>query len=76
MPPDETQSVFATDKALSGIFLAYLADDLPAVKWRQLNLDKLPKEKREALDLWAAHLMRLVSGKPNNVIPMRSEVPA
>jgi hypothetical protein len=23
--------------------------DLPAVKWRQLNLDKLPNEKREAL---------------------------
>jgi hypothetical protein len=25
------------------------ARDLPAVRWRQLNLDKLTKDKREAL---------------------------
>ena len=49
---------------------------LPPKLMRTYDRNKYEKEKREALDLWAAHLMRLVSGKPNNVIPMRTEVPA
>lgn len=30
------------------------------------------EEKREALDLWAEHLMRLVAGKASNVVPLRA----
>jgi hypothetical protein len=39
------------------------ATDLPAVKWRQLNLDKLSAEKRTAL---VAQLERAVSGKSSS----------
>ncbi|WOH55299.1 hypothetical protein [Bradyrhizobium sp. BWC-3-1] len=31
------------------------------------------KEKSEALDLWAEHLMRLVEGDESNVILLRSK---
>jgi integrase len=30
------------------------------------------EEKRAALDLWAAHLMRLVAGEASNVVPLRA----
>ncbi|WP_274535548.1 hypothetical protein [Bradyrhizobium canariense] len=30
------------------------------------------KEKREALDLWATHLISMVEGAANNVVPIRA----
>ena len=29
-------------------------------------------EKRQALDLWATHLMRPVAGEASNVVPLRA----
>lgn len=40
---------------------------LPPKLMRVYDKNKYEKEKREALDLWAAHLMRLVSGEASNV---------
>ena len=30
------------------------------------------REKRQALDVWAVHLLALVEGKPSKVVPMKS----
>lgn len=45
---------------------------LPPKLMRTYDKNKYEREKREALDLWAAHLMRLVSGEPSNVVPLRA----
>ncbi|MCG2628301.1 site-specific integrase [Bradyrhizobium sp. WYCCWR 13023] len=45
---------------------------LPPKLTRTYDKNKYEKEKREALDLWAAHLMRLVSGEQSNVVPLRA----
>lgn len=45
---------------------------LPPKLMRTYDKNKYEKEKREALDLWAAHLMRLVSGEQSNVVPLRA----
>jgi integrase len=44
---------------------------LPPKLMRTYDKNKYEKEKREALDLWAAHLMRLVSGEKSNVVSLR-----
>jgi hypothetical protein len=36
------------------------------------NRSTYEPEKRQALDMWAAHLHALVEGKPSNVVPLRS----
>ncbi|WP_167768307.1 hypothetical protein [Bradyrhizobium sp. MOS001] len=45
---------------------------LPAKLLRTYDADAYFKEKREALDLWAAHLMSLVDGTASNVVPIRA----
>jgi len=45
---------------------------LPPKLMRTYDKNKYEKEKREALDLWAAHLMRLASGEQCNVVPLRA----
>lgn len=45
---------------------------LPPKLMRVYDKNRYEKEKREALDLWAAHLMRLVAGKASNVVPIRA----
>jgi integrase len=50
-----------------------MLNHLPAKLLRTYDKNKYEKEKREALDLWAAHLMRLVSGEQNNIILMRAQ---
>jgi integrase len=45
---------------------------LPPKLMRTYDKNKYEREKREALDLWAAHLMRLVSGEGSNVVPLRA----
>jgi integrase len=45
---------------------------LPPKLMRTYDKNKYEKEKREALDLWAAHLMRLVSGEKSNVVSLRA----
>jgi hypothetical protein len=45
---------------------------LPPKLVRTYDTNDYFKEKREALDRWAAHLMRLVGGDPNNVVPLRA----
>ena len=40
---------------------------LPPKLMRTYDKNKYEREKREALDLWAAHLLRLVSGKQSNI---------
>jgi integrase len=45
---------------------------LPPKLMRTYDKNKYEKEKREALDLWAAHLMRLVSGEQSNVVPLKT----
>jgi integrase len=45
---------------------------LPPKLMRTYDKNKYEKEKREALDLWAAHLMRLVGGETSNVVPLRA----
>jgi len=45
---------------------------LPPKLMRTYDKNKYEKEKREALDLWAAHLMRLVDGETSNVVPLRA----
>jgi integrase len=47
---------------------------LPPKLMRTYDKNKYEKEKREALDLWAAHLMRLVSGEKSNVVPLSSVI--
>ena len=49
-----------------------LLNHLPPKLVRTYDTNDYFKEKREALDRWAAHLMRLVSGEPNNVVPLRA----
>jgi hypothetical protein len=39
---------------------------------RTYDRNAYEREKRQALDLWAAHLMRLVSGEQSNVVPLRA----
>jgi integrase len=45
---------------------------LPPKLLRTYDKNKYEKEKREALELWAAHLMRLVDGETSNVVPLRA----
>jgi integrase len=45
---------------------------LPSKLMRTYDKNKYEKEKREALDLWAAHLMGLVRGQKSNVVPLRA----
>lgn len=45
---------------------------LPPKLMRTYDKNKYEREKREALDLWAAHLMRLLSGEISNVVPLRA----
>jgi hypothetical protein len=45
---------------------------LPPKLMRTYDKNKYEREKREALDLWAAHLMRLVNGETSNVVPLRA----
>jgi integrase len=45
---------------------------LPPKLMRTYDKNKYEKEKRDALDLWAAHLMRLVDGETSNVVPLRA----
>jgi integrase len=45
---------------------------LPPKLMRTYDKNKYEREKREALDLWAAHLMRLVSGEQSNVVPLKT----
>lgn len=37
------------------------------------NRSTYEREKRQALDLWAAHLLAIVQGRENNVMPLRRE---
>jgi integrase len=45
---------------------------LPPKLMRTYDKNKYEREKREALDLWSAHLMRLVNGEESNVVPLRA----
>jgi integrase len=45
---------------------------LPPKLMRTYDKNKYEKEKREALELWAAHLMRIVNGNSSNVVPLRA----
>jgi integrase len=45
---------------------------LPPKLLRTYDKNKYEKEKRDALDLWAAHLTRLVSGETSNVVHLRA----
>ena len=45
---------------------------LPPKLIRTYDTNDYFAEKRQALDLWAAHLMRLVSGEQSNVVPLRA----
>jgi integrase len=45
---------------------------LPPKLVRTYDRNAYEREKRQALDLWAAHLMRLVSGEQSNVVPLRA----
>lgn len=45
---------------------------LPPKLMRTYDKNKYEREKREALDLWAAHLLRIVAGEQSNVIPIRA----
>lgn len=45
---------------------------LPPRLVRTYDTNAYFKEKREALDLWAAHLMGLVHGAASNVVPIRA----
>jgi integrase len=45
---------------------------LPAKLIRTYDTNDYHAEKRAALDLWAAHLMRLVNGETSNVVPLRA----
>jgi integrase len=45
---------------------------MPPKLMRTYDKNKYEREKREALDLWAAQLMRLVSGQQSNVVPLRA----
>ena len=47
---------------------------LPPKLVRTYDTNDYFAEKRQALDLWAAHLMRLVNGETNNVVPLRGAV--
>jgi integrase len=47
---------------------------LPPKLMRTYDKNKYEKEKREALDLWAAHLMRLVKGEKDNIAKFRPRV--
>jgi hypothetical protein len=51
MPDDHRQFLISFERGQPNWDLLGLpaAAELPAVKWRQQNLDKLPKEKRDAL---------------------------
>jgi integrase len=45
---------------------------LPPKLVRTYDRNAYEREKRAALDLWAAHLMRLVNGEKSNVVPLRA----
>jgi integrase len=45
---------------------------LPPKLVRTYDRNSYEREKREALDLWAAHLMRLVNGETSNVLLLRA----
>jgi integrase len=45
---------------------------LPPKLMRTYDKNKYEKEKREALDLWAAHLLRLVNGETSNLVSLRA----
>jgi integrase len=45
---------------------------LPPKLVRTYDRNAYEREKREALNLWAAHLMRLVNGEQSNVVPLRA----
>jgi hypothetical protein len=47
---------------------------LPPKLVRTYDRNSYEREKRAALDFWAAHLMRLVNGETNNVVPLRGAV--
>jgi integrase len=47
---------------------------LPPKLVRTYDRNAYEREKRQALDLWAAHLMRLVSGEKSNVVPINSAI--
>jgi integrase len=46
---------------------------LPPKLVRTYDRNAYEKEKREALDLWAAHLMRLVNGEQSNLLQFRAQ---
>jgi integrase len=45
---------------------------LPPKLVRTYDRNAYEREKRQALDLWAEHLMRLVNGEKSNVVPLRA----
>jgi integrase len=45
---------------------------LPPKLMRTYDKNKYEREKREALDLWAAQLLRLVNGEASNVVALRA----
>jgi integrase len=45
---------------------------LPPKLVRTYDRNAYEREKRQALDLWAEHLMRLVKGETSNVVPLRA----
>jgi hypothetical protein len=40
---------------------------------RTYDKNKYEREKREALDLWGAHVLQLASGEHDKVIPLRTK---
>jgi integrase len=45
---------------------------LPPKLVRTYDRNAYEREKRQALDLWAAHLMAIVNGEKSNVVPLRA----
>jgi integrase len=48
---------------------------LPGGIVRVYNIHDYAEEKREALDLWAAHLRDIVAPSPKNIIEMKKKIP-
>ena len=45
---------------------------LPPRLVRTYDKNRYEREKRETLDVWSKHLMRLVGGEPSNIVPLRA----
>ena len=67
-----------TGLGILGVVAPHVAEavlnHLPPKLVRTYDKNKYEREKREALDLWAAHLMRLVSGEKDNIAKFRPRV--